>query len=89
MPRYTDGSLGRSRTSFRKAFKNNVDPPLGGDGMRAFMNATTYSIGGISALSGISVRRIRFYSDKGLLPPAARTAAGYRIYSKLTWLDWI
>lgn len=27
------------------------------------------------------VRRIRFYSDKGLLPPATRTMANYRVYS--------
>jgi DNA-binding transcriptional MerR regulator len=44
--------------------------------MRAFMNGKVYTIGELSGLSGVSVRRIRFYSDKGLLPPAARTATG-------------
>jgi len=50
--------------------------------MTVFMNTTAYTIGELSALSGIPVRRIRFYSDKVLLPPAARSAAGYRIYSE-------
>jgi DNA-binding transcriptional MerR regulator len=51
----------------------------------------TYTIGQISKLSGASVRRIRFYSDKGLLPPAARTSRGYRVYSEtdLARLDLI
>ncbi|MGO4840581.1 MerR family DNA-binding transcriptional regulator, partial [Rhizobiaceae sp. 2RAB30] len=32
-----------------------------------------YTIGELSKLSGVSVRRIRFYADKGLLPPSTRT----------------
>jgi DNA-binding transcriptional MerR regulator len=40
----------------------------------------TYSIGELAKLSGVSVRRIRFYSDKGLLPPTGRTVKGYRVY---------
>lgn len=39
------------------------------------------SIGEIAKLSGVSVRRIRFYSDAGLLPPAARSEANYRGYT--------
>ncbi len=46
------------------------------------MTHRTYSIGEASRLSGISVRRLRFYSDEGLLPPAARTESGYRVYSE-------
>jgi DNA-binding transcriptional MerR regulator len=55
------------------------------------MNRETYTIGEISELSGVSVRRIRFYSDKGLLPPMARTSKGYRVYSEadLARLDLI
>lgn len=45
------------------------------------MTADAYTIGRLSRLSGISVRRIRFYSDKGLLPPKTRTPCGYRVYS--------
>ncbi|MCF3141697.1 MerR family transcriptional regulator [Streptomyces platensis] len=48
------------------------------------MNGTTslYSIGGLSALTGVPVRTIRFYSDSGLLPPTDRTPAGYRSYDE-------
>ncbi|QEN88094.1 MerR family transcriptional regulator [Labrys sp. KNU-23] len=46
------------------------------------MSEKTYTIGELSKLSGIAVRRIRFYSDKGLLPPAARAESGYRVYSE-------
>ena len=45
------------------------------------MSDEMYTIGEISRLCGQPVRRIRFYSDHGLLPPAARTDAGYRVYS--------
>jgi DNA-binding transcriptional MerR regulator len=45
------------------------------------MSDRTYTIGEIAHLSGLSVRRIRFYSDAGLLPPTARTESGYRVYS--------
>ncbi len=40
-----------------------------------------YTIGELSRFCGVPVRRIRFYSDKGLLPPATRTMANYRVYS--------
>lgn len=40
-----------------------------------------YTIGELARLCAVPVRRIRFYSDKGLLPPAARTIANYRVYS--------
>ena len=49
--------------------------------MAIFMSGPTYTIGQLSRLSGISVRRIRFYSDRGLLPPKARSGTGYRLYS--------
>ncbi|MGE7468097.1 MerR family transcriptional regulator [Bosea sp. NPDC003192] len=40
-----------------------------------------YTIGELARLCGVPVRRIRFYSDKGLLPPTTRTMANYRVYS--------
>ncbi|HEV7324596.1 MAG TPA: MerR family transcriptional regulator [Bosea sp. (in: a-proteobacteria)] len=40
-----------------------------------------YTIGELARLCGVPVRRIRFYSDKGLLPPSTRTMANYRVYS--------
>jgi DNA-binding transcriptional MerR regulator len=45
------------------------------------MSDRTYAIGELSRLSGVPVRRLRFYSDQGLLPPTARTESGYRMYS--------
>jgi DNA-binding transcriptional MerR regulator len=39
-----------------------------------------YTIGELARRSGMSVRTIRFYSDTGLVPPAGRTEAGYRLY---------
>src|SRR5581483_10082431 len=62
-----------------------------GYGMKGSTTRDTYTIGELSELSGLTVRRIRFYSDKGLLPPTARSANGYRVYSEddLARLDLI
>lgn len=45
------------------------------------MTQRTYSIGEASRISGVSVRRLRFYADEGLLPPAGRTESGYRVFT--------
>ena len=45
------------------------------------MSGGVKTIGELSRLSGVTVRRIRFYSDKGLLQPTGRTRAGYRVYT--------
>ncbi|MFF4574280.1 MerR family transcriptional regulator [Streptomyces sp. NPDC001410] len=39
-----------------------------------------YSIGELARRTGLTVKRIRLYSDRGLVPPADRTPAGYRRY---------
>ena len=41
---------------------------------------TRYSIGDLARRTGLSVRTIRFYSDRGVLPPTSRSPAGYRRY---------
>lgn len=41
---------------------------------------TLYSIGELARLTGAAVKTIRFYSDCGLIPPADRSPAGYRLY---------
>jgi DNA-binding transcriptional MerR regulator len=38
------------------------------------------SIGELSVRTGLPVRTIRFYSDRGVVPPAERSDAGYRLY---------
>lgn len=45
------------------------------------MSAPTYTIGQVSRLSGVPVKRLRFYADEKLLPPAGRTESGYRLFS--------
>lgn len=41
---------------------------------------TLYSIGELARRTGLTVKTIRFYSDRGIVPPADRTPAGYRRY---------
>ncbi len=37
-------------------------------------------IGDVARLSGLPVKRIRYYERRGLLEPATRSEAGYRVY---------
>ncbi|MEU7716931.1 MerR family transcriptional regulator [Streptomyces tibetensis] len=41
---------------------------------------TLYSIGELSRRTGLTVKTIRYYSDQGIVPPTARSPAGYRLY---------
>ncbi|GAA3368605.1 MerR family transcriptional regulator [Streptomyces sannanensis] len=40
----------------------------------------TLSIGELAELAGVTVKTVRFYSDRGLLPETARSAGGHRRY---------
>ncbi|MGC5394631.1 MerR family transcriptional regulator [Streptomyces sp. DT20] len=41
---------------------------------------TLYSIGELARRTGLTVKTIRFYSDRGLVAPTDRSPAGYRLY---------
>ncbi len=41
---------------------------------------TLYSIGELARRTGLTVKTIRFYSDRGIVAPADRSPAGYRRY---------
>jgi DNA-binding transcriptional MerR regulator len=43
-------------------------------------DATRITIGALARLTGLPVRTLRFYSDSGLVAPAGRSEAGYRLY---------
>jgi DNA-binding transcriptional MerR regulator len=43
-------------------------------------DGTHYSIGELARRTGLTVKTIRFYSDRGIVTPAGRTPAGYRRY---------
>ena len=43
-------------------------------------DAELFSIGQLAARTGPTSRTIRFWSDAGLVPPAGRSAGGYRLY---------
>jgi DNA-binding transcriptional MerR regulator len=40
----------------------------------------TYTVGEVAKLAGVTVRTLRYYDRIGLLRPAGRTEAGYRLY---------
>ncbi|CAM5310591.1 MerR family transcriptional regulator [Streptomyces californicus] len=39
-----------------------------------------YAIGELAERAGVTVKTVRFYSDRGLLPEASRTTGGHRRY---------
>ena len=43
-------------------------------------DAHLFTIGQLAARTGVTSRTIRFWSDAGLVPPAGRSASGYRLY---------
>lgn len=48
--------------------------------MAGMGDSGVFTIGELARRTGLTTRTIRFYSDEGLLPPADRTYAGYRLY---------
>ncbi|MFI9309861.1 MerR family transcriptional regulator [Streptomyces triculaminicus] len=52
------------------------------DGDTSLCPIPLYSIGELARLTGLTVKTIRFWSDEGVVPPADRTPAGYRLYGQ-------
>jgi len=44
--------------------------------------ARSLTIGGLAKTTGVATKTIRYYEQVGVLPPASRTAAGYRQYTE-------
>ncbi len=44
------------------------------------MQGTALKIGEVARLVGVPAKTLRYYEDIGLISPAGRTAAGYRLY---------
>jgi MerR family transcriptional regulator, copper efflux regulator len=44
-------------------------------------DAATHQIGEVAELVGLSLRTIRHYEEVGLVPPSARSAGGFRLYT--------
>lgn len=46
------------------------------------MDKQYYTAGEIARIAGVSLRTIRYYDTKGLLPPVSHSESGYRYYDK-------
>ncbi|MDJ0347275.1 MerR family transcriptional regulator [Streptomyces sp. H10-C2] len=49
------------------------------------MTHDTWSLGDLAAGTGVPVKRLRYYSDSGLLPVAGYSAGGHRRYGPEAW----
>lgn len=49
-------------------------------------DTTLHPIGELARRTGVPVRTIRFYSDTGVVVPAGRSPAGYRLYGLRQWM---
>src|SRR5215472_18790971 len=59
-----------------------VDSPAGGGcTVSCVAGGALLTIGELARLAGLPVKTVRFWSDEGLVPPAGRTPAGYRLYA--------
>src|SRR6185503_741768 len=62
-------------------FHETLDSPLAGGRKRVGTMKTSYNIGEFSQVTGLSVKTLRFYHEKGILiPSSVDEATGYRFY---------
>jgi DNA-binding transcriptional MerR regulator len=60
-----------------------LDSPLWGRVYDAVVSGSArLKIGEVAKSAGCTVKTVRFYEAKGLLPPPARSPAGYRLYGE-------
>ncbi len=45
-------------------------------------NRKSYTAGQLAKVANVNIQTVRFYDRQGILKPASRTEAGYRIYDK-------
>jgi len=45
-------------------------------------NRKSYTAGQLAKVTNVNIQTVRFYDRQGILKPASRTEAGYRIYDK-------
>jgi MerR family Zn(II)-responsive transcriptional regulator of zntA len=57
-----------------------MDLPLQGKVKEPTRKGETVRIGELAAMTGTTTKALRFYEERGLLPPPQRTPAGYRDY---------
>lgn len=50
--------------------------------MERMDDGTLLTIGELARRTGLTVKAIRFYADRGIVPPADRTSAGYRLFDE-------
>jgi DNA-binding transcriptional MerR regulator len=75
-------SISRGRAARDKAARlQRVDlPAAGGIRVAGMAGGEFLTIGEVARSAGLTAKTVRFWSDQGLVPPAGRTAAGYRLY---------
>nr|WP_281423618.1 MerR family transcriptional regulator [Nocardia tengchongensis] len=49
---------------------------------------TLYPIGALAERTGLTVKTIRFYSDKGIVPPTTYSPAATGSTTSRRWPDW-
>ncbi len=55
------------------------------------MLGSQMTVGEVARRAGLSAKAVRLYEARGILPPAARTDSGYRLYSEedVQLLSWV